>query len=77
MVSPLVIRLLASDLESVGRAAGTVYAVSTAGGVLATFVYGFVLIPFAGLRASALVTAAALALVLPAGLAARARESAR
>ena len=69
MVSPLVIRLVSSDLESVGRAAGTVYAVSTAGGVLATFLYGFTLIPFAGMRASSLATAAGLAVVSLAGFA--------
>jgi MFS family permease len=59
-VSPFVIRLLSSELERVGRVAGTVYAVSTAGGVVATFLYGFYLIPFLGMRASALGTAAVL-----------------
>ncbi|HZR79554.1 MAG TPA: fused MFS/spermidine synthase [Candidatus Binatia bacterium] len=68
MVSPLVIGLVSTDLAAVGRAAGTVYAVSTVGGVVATFLYGFLLIPFGGVRASALATAAALALLPPLAL---------
>ncbi len=57
MVSPLIIRLLATELSLVGRAAGTVYAISTLGGIIVTFLMGFYFIPFVGLKASALYTA--------------------
>ena len=39
--SPIIIRLANRDLQHTGRTAGTVYAVSTISGILATFLIGF------------------------------------
>jgi len=52
MVSPMIIRLISTELAVVGKAAGTVFAISTLGGILATFLAGFYFIPFIGLKAS-------------------------
>ena len=45
MLGPIAIRLATTGLEGVGRRAGDVYAVSTAGSVLGAVLAGFVLIP--------------------------------
>jgi spermidine synthase len=45
MVGPIVVRLATNDLHATGHRVGTVYAVSTAGSLLATLVTAFVLIP--------------------------------
>ncbi len=44
MVSPYIIRLRLSDIESSGQTVGRLYALSTAGSILGTFLGGFVLI---------------------------------
>ncbi len=62
--SPLIVSLLAERIEDAGRAAGTVYGVSTVGGILGTFAAGFFLIPIWGLNLTA-ITAAALLAALP------------
>jgi hypothetical protein len=49
--SPLFISVQATDIRSAGMVSGTVYAVSTAGGISATFLCGFYLIPEVGLSA--------------------------
>ncbi|MGB0514713.1 MAG: fused MFS/spermidine synthase, partial [Wenzhouxiangellaceae bacterium] len=61
-VSPMMIRLLAERLAGSGHASGTVYAVSTAGGILFTLVTAFWAIPVLGKQLTLLLTAAALAL---------------
>jgi len=48
--SPLFILLQTKQSEHAGKVSGTVYAVSTAGGILATFLCGFYLIPHLGLN---------------------------
>ncbi len=48
MVSPYVIRLHLSDLKSSGQVVGTLYALSTLGSIVGTFLAGFWLIPFFG-----------------------------
>ncbi|MDX2171475.1 MAG: fused MFS/spermidine synthase [Bacteroidota bacterium] len=48
--SPLFILLQTSETVSAGKASGTVYAISTAGGILSTFLCGFYLIPTLGLN---------------------------
>ena len=48
MVSPFAVRLGARSMESVGRVAGTLYAVSTLGSIFGTLLTTFVLIPFMG-----------------------------
>ena len=62
MVSPLIIRLVTTHDARAGHAAGTVYAISTVGGILATYIVAFYAIPEAGMRESLLVTAALLLL---------------
>lgn len=62
MVSPLIIRLISTHPELIGKASGTVYAVSTLGGILVTFLVVFYAIPEAGMRETLLVTAGFLAL---------------
>ncbi|HHH36636.1 MAG TPA: hypothetical protein ENK48_07395 [Gammaproteobacteria bacterium] len=61
MVSPMIIRLISSRGDRIGRAAGLVYTISTLGGILATFVAAFYAIPYLGLRLSAQLTALLLA----------------
>lgn len=61
MVGPMVVKLLAIKLQNTGSVAGTVYFISTSGGILATFLFGFYFIPVAGLKMSALFTGIALA----------------
>lgn len=48
--SPLFILLQTNATTSAGKASGTVYAISTAGGIFATFLCGFYLIPALGLN---------------------------
>lgn len=68
MSSPLIINLLNRSLDTSGKTAGSVYAISTFGGILATFATGFYLMPEIGLRWTAFLfgglLAAASALVL-------------
>ncbi len=49
--SPLFIFVQTDEKNSSGRVSGTVYAVSTVGGIIATFLCGFYLIPLIGLNA--------------------------
>ena len=49
MVSPLVVSNLDNSAESSGKRAGMVYAISTTGGILFTFLFGFFIIPRFGL----------------------------
>ncbi len=51
MVSPLAIRLLAEDIEKVGKVAGSLYALSTVGSIVGTFATSFVLITHFGMFA--------------------------
>jgi hypothetical protein len=62
MVSPLIICLVTTHDAKVGHAAGTVYAISTVGGILATYTVAFYAIPDVGMRESLLVTAGLLLL---------------
>jgi len=41
MVSPLIIRAITTDVEQSGKASGGIYAISTLGGIIATFLFGF------------------------------------
>jgi predicted membrane-bound spermidine synthase len=49
MVSPLIVQLISDRSGESGKRAGEVYAISTVGGILATFLTGFYLIPNFGL----------------------------
>jgi spermidine synthase len=61
IVGPMVVSLMSSQVETVGKTAGTVYFTSTFGGIAATFFFGLYFIPVAGLRWCATVTGLALA----------------
>jgi len=61
-VSPLIITNI-SEFLSPGRASGTVYAISTVGGILATFLFGFIIIPELGLTWPAIFTGIILGLI--------------
>jgi predicted membrane-bound spermidine synthase len=54
MVSPLITQLIDRRRDHAGESAGVVYAVSTVGGILATFLAGFYLLPEAGIVTTAL-----------------------
>jgi spermidine synthase len=62
-VSPIIIQQINSEAVDAGRSAGTVYAVSTVGGILATFLSGFYLIPTIGIKATAFGTGSLLAVI--------------
>jgi MFS family permease len=66
--SPYAIRLTIPDVEHSGRAAGRLYAVSTAGSLVGTMLAALVLIPFAGTQRTFLFFALALTVVAGAGL---------
>jgi len=70
MVSPFVIRLRIRELETAGNAAGAVYALSTLGSILGTFVPVFWLIPTYGTRPTIFVLAFLLGAISAAGWAA-------
>ena len=48
IISPIVIKLKMKDLKNVGKTSGTIYAISTLGGITGTFMGGFFLIPSFG-----------------------------
>ena len=50
MSSPIIIGLLNERVETSGKSAGSVYAISTLGGIFATFATGFYLLPELGIR---------------------------
>jgi spermidine synthase len=68
MVSPFVIRLRIRELETAGNAAGAVYALSTMGSILGTFVPVFWLIPTYGTRPTIFILAFFLGAISAAGL---------
>ncbi len=68
MVSPFVIRLTLSDVEHGGNTAGSVYALSTLGSLLGTFLPVLVLIPFLGTRLTFFTFAMGLLLISLGGL---------
>jgi predicted membrane-bound spermidine synthase len=61
--SPLIISILTSNAHQSGENSGRVYAISTVGGILATFLCGFYLIPNIGVQLSLIGFAVALSLV--------------
>lgn len=62
MVSPFAIRLAVSSIETAGAVAGRLYALSTAGSLVGTFLPALVLIPAIGTQRTFLVIAALLAI---------------
>lgn len=61
MVTPWAVRLRAGDLAHVGRTAGSLYGISTAGSILGTFAAAFWLLQLLGTNSTILAVAAALA----------------
>ena len=51
MVTPVVIKLTLANLKTTGNTVGTIYAFSTAGSIVGTFLTGFLLIELMGVRA--------------------------
>ncbi len=69
IVSPFAIRLATISLHSVGRSAGTLYALSTLGSIAGTLVTTFLLIPQFGV--TSILKAAALLMLVTAGVTVR------
>ena len=67
-VSPWAIRLKLESIEDSGQTAGRMYAISTVGSLLGTFLSALLLIPFAGTQRTFLTFALALAIVAAIGL---------
>jgi spermidine synthase len=67
-VAPFAIRLSLERTQEAGSVSGRLYALSTAGSLLGTFLAALVLIPFAGTHRTFLAFALALAIVAVAGL---------
>ncbi|MEI6489678.1 MAG: fused MFS/spermidine synthase [Bacteroidota bacterium] len=63
MVSPLIIGAITTDIKESGRAAGAIYAISTVGGIIATFLFGFYIIPSYGLTIPAIATGILLGII--------------
>ena len=62
MVSPLVVKLALADLTRTGNTVGTIYAFSTAGSIVGTFLTGFWLISWLGTRSIVWIVAGVLLL---------------
>ncbi len=67
-VSPFVIRLAVRDVSRAGNVAGGIYALSTLGSILGTFLPVLVLVPTVGTRATFLIFSGTLLLVALSGL---------
>lgn len=61
--SPLFVRLNAHNVNESGLISGKVYALSTLGGIVSTFLCGFIFIPYFGLKATLLVYAVLLIII--------------
>ena len=68
-ISPFVIRLAVKDVESAGQTAGRVYAISTAGSFLGTFLPDLLLVPTIGTRNTFILMSLLLLVVALLGLA--------
>jgi spermidine synthase len=67
-VSPWAIRLKVADVASAGQVAGRLYAISTVGSLVGTFLASLLLIPLAGTQRTFLIFAIAMATVAAIGL---------
>ncbi|MGH3414004.1 MAG: spermidine synthase [Marmoricola sp.] len=68
MVSPYAVRLSVTGVAGAGRTTGRLYAISTVGSLVGTFLAALVLIPFVGTRRTFLLFALSLALAALPGL---------
>jgi spermidine synthase len=62
MVSPYAVRLTLDTVDATGRTTGRLYAISTVGSLVGTFLAALLLIPFVGTRRTFLIFAGAMAL---------------
>ena len=62
--SPVIISMLTHSHAESGKVSGTVYSVSTVGGIISTFLSGFFLIPFFGIHITLIIFASFLAFSL-------------
>lgn len=62
--SPVIISILTSEGKDSGKVSGTVYAISTLGGIISTFISGFWLIPGFGINSTLVVFAVLLSVSL-------------
>ncbi|MHC4600267.1 MAG: fused MFS/spermidine synthase, partial [Planctomycetota bacterium] len=69
MVPPFLVRLLTRETREVGRASGHVYALSTVGSILGTFLPTLVLIPWVGTKMTILLAGGTLLVFSMAGIA--------
>ncbi|MBK6986725.1 MAG: hypothetical protein IPH32_19190 [Bacteroidetes bacterium] len=61
MVSPLIIKTITTDIEQSGKVSGSIYAISTLGGLfLPHFYFGFYIIPTFGLTLPSIITGVVL-----------------
>lgn len=60
--SPLLIQLYLSDIKSAGKIAGRIYAISSLGGIINTFLLGFFIIPSFGIQIPLLFSCAVIML---------------
>ena len=63
-LSPIMIKLSLEDIEDAGKVSGKVYAVGTLGGIAGTFLGGFYLLPMLGNRASLLLLATIMCILI-------------
>lgn len=68
MVSPIIIQIINQSRIEAGKSAGTIFAISTVGGILATFIAGFYLIPELGIKLTATLTSIILGIIAIIGL---------
>jgi predicted membrane-bound spermidine synthase len=66
-VSPFAVRLRLREVGGAGKTAGSLYALSTLGSILGTFVPVFLLLPYLGITATLLLAGGAMALVAAIG----------
>jgi spermidine synthase len=68
MVSPFAIRIVTKELKAVGTTAGNIYALSTIGSIIGTFLPALVMIPFLGTTKTIFLFASLLAIFSVIGL---------
>ncbi len=62
MISPVIIQLKVQDVHGAGKEAGTIYAISTLGGIIMTLALGFYLLPELGIMLSIIIVTGLLCL---------------
>jgi len=63
-MGPLIIQILTNIIRNPGKSAGLIYAISTIGGVVFVFLFGFWIIPTVGLKLSAIGLGSTLAIII-------------